>query len=766
MRAPNSFAPVVAFTATTFLSALLLFSIQPMFAKMVLPVLGGSPSVWAVAMCFFQAALLAGYCWAHVLTTYLPRYAVATHLALGALALLALPISLPASVGEPPTGNPYFWQLGLFTLSVGLPFVAVAANAPLMQTWFATTSHPNARDPYFLYAASNLGSLIALLGYPLILEPLLGVRALSWIWTVGFVLLLLAIAGCAWVANLGFGRASSTTSIGTSSGQEEIAFPTWLQRAGWVGLALVPSALLTAFTTHIATDVASAPLIWVIPLSLYLLTFVLVFRERAVIPTRLLLIVHMAAVVIALVQLSQTRHDGWFISAATGLAVFFSSAMVAHRTLYELRPSARYLTEFYLWMALGGSLGGLFAGLIAPQLFSEVYEYPILLALSMACRPGALKVVRGSGEGMRLWLIAAAGILALFWFPWALEKLPVSADVADTIPRALATVRATFDRWGHAAFLCALFGLSMPLLWWHPPRQLVVGLLMGATVVLLPSAVKQGEAQRSFFGVYRVTTSYDNEFNILKHGTTLHGAQRVREADGTLVVDTTPATYYYPKSPMAHSIDFVRAALAADGRKGRYGVIGLGTGSLACYAQDDEAWRFFEIDPVVVGIAQNAENFSFLETCQPNLDVVIGDARLTMAKQPDASFDLIIVDAFSSDAVPVHLMTAEALRLYASKLTPTGVVVLHISNRYLDLDSVLGATLPLVPELGGVLLSDDEADGSYAQSTSTVAAFSKSPAALEVFRASPEARPLDAKTVKPWTDDTSDVLGPFLSKLK
>jgi hypothetical protein len=765
----SGLGPVILFTATTFLSALLLFSIQPMFAKMVLPVLGGSPSVWAVAMCFFQGALLIGYCWAHILTRFLPRFAAPLHLALTIAAIAALPIGLPPASGEPPPGDPYIWQLGLFALGVGLPFVAVAANAPLLQSWFTATGHRSARDPYFLYAASNLGSLIALLGYPFVLEPVFGVSALSRLWTAGFVGLIGALAVSAYFARRGLGSPqpeADGAALDDATVSEPVLKPTWPQRIGWVGLALVPSALLTAFTTHIATDVASAPLIWVVPLALYLLTFVLVFRHRALVPTRILLILHLAAVVLALLQLSQTRHDGWFVSAATGLAVFFTSAMVAHRTLYEARPAPRYLTEFYLWMSLGGCLGGLFAGLIAPQIFSEVYEYPILLALSMACRPGALAVQRSSTEWMRLWLIAAAGMLAMFWLPWALGKLPITAEVTDTVPRALATMRATFDRWGHAAFLCALFAVFMPLLWWHPPRQLVVGLLMGATVVTLPSAVRQGAAQRSFFGVYRVSASYDNEFNILKHGTTLHGAQRIRDADGNLVVDTTPGTYYHPKSPMAQSVDFVRAALASKGAKGNYAVIGLGTGSLACYIQDGEAWRFFEIDPVIVGIAKNGENFSFLHYCQPNPDIVIGDARLTIAKEPDGRFDLIIVDAFSSDAVPVHLMTAEALRLYAAKLTPTGVVVLHISNRYLDLDAVLGATLPLVPELHGIILSDDEADGSYAQSTSTVAAFSKDTDALDVFRAAPESKELDGKNVKPWTDDTSDVLGPFLSKLK
>jgi hypothetical protein len=651
----------------------------------------------------------------------------------------------------------------LFAVAVGLPFIAVAANAPLLQSWFAMTSHPSARDPYFMYAASNLGSLIALLGYPLILEPVFGVSTLSKIWTGGFVVLLLALAICAVVANIGWGKAPVDAQAGTVN---EAVAPTWLQRAGWVWLALVPSALLTAFTTHVATDVASAPLIWVIPLSLYLLTFVLVFRERAVIPEPLLLVLHLAAVVIALLQLSQTRHDGWFISAATGVAVFLTSAMVAHRTLYKARPAPKYLTEFYLWMSLGGSLGGLFAGLIAPQIFSEVYEYPILLALTMSCRPGAFSFGQAKGEGFRLWLITAAGVLALYWIPWALYRLPTASAVNDVLPYTSSGVRAVIEQWGYAAILTAMFAVMTVLFWRHPPRQLLMGLLMGAAIVVLPSSVHQGEAQRSFFGVYRVTTSSDNEFNILKHGTTLHGAQRVRDADGSLVVDTTPATYYYPKSPMAQSIEFVRAGLEAEGRKGRFGVVGLGTGSLACHAKEGEAWRFFEIDPVVVGIAKNAENFSFLHYCQPNPDIVLGDARLTLAKQPDASFDLIIVDAFSSDAVPMHLMTAEALRMYASKLTPTGVVVLHISNRYLDLDSVLGATLPLVPELHGILMSDDDADGSYAQSTSTIGAFSKDTEALDLFRATAQSKELDAKSVKPWTDDTADVLGPFLSKMK
>jgi hypothetical protein len=769
-------ATVGLFTATTFLSALLLFSLQPMFAKMVLPVLGGSPSVWAVAMCFFQGALLAGYCYAHVLIRALPVGPGAlVHMAVCAAALLALPIGLPASWGSPPPGDPYLWQLGLFAVAIGLPFVAVSANAPLLQAWFARTGHAHARDPYFLYAASNLGSLLALLSYPFLLEPAFGLKALSWMWACGFLVLWGALALCS-LALYAARRGAAPDVTAVEAGAAGTA-PRWADRLGWVGLALVPSALLTAFTNHVTTDVASAPLLWVLPLSLYLLTFVLVFRERLLIPRRFLLILHLAAVATALVALAQTKHESWFVSSTIGVIVFFSSAMVAHRTLYEARPAPRWLTEFYLWIALGGVLGGLFAALIAPKIFSEIFEYPLLLALSMACRPGVFEAAawrrfaatvgsvfawiwprppdeepRGLSEGDKqellvLWLIIAAGLLAIVWVPWAAAKF-----------------RIEFHGYGATAALAAGFAALLIAMYRWPVRQLVIAMMMFLVVVWLPSGVRRGDAQRSYFGVYRVMLQGD--YNILMHGTTLHGAQKVRDMHGDYVVDTTPGTYYHETSPMAHAVRFAREAVSASGRKARYGVIGLGTGSMACHAEEGESWRFFEIDPVIVGIASDDSNFSFLSNCQPNPDIVLGDARLTMSQEADGSFDLIIVDAFSSDAVPMHLMTAEALRLYLSKLTPEGVVVLHVSNRYLDLDGVLGATAPLVAGAHGLVVSDDTSDGSYASTSSTVVVFSRSEKSLQPFRELGDVHELDAKRLRPWTDDYSDVIGPFLSKLR
>ncbi|MGD9806071.1 MAG: spermidine synthase [Hyphomicrobiaceae bacterium] len=838
-EAPHPVAPtgqgtvaLIVYTATTFLSALLLFSVQPMFAKMVLPTLGGSPSVWAVALVFFQATLLAGYCYAHILNRVTrPLVGGIIHIVLTSIALLALPIAIPTGFGEPPPGDPAFWQLGLFAAGVGLPFLAVSANAPLLQAWFSASGHPHARDPYFLYGASNLGSLIALLAYPFVLEPAFGVSALSRIWTAGFVALLTLILLSVLVVRTSIQSTASASTEATPTPQDEPA-PSLTRRLGWVGLAFVPSALLTAFTTHISMDVASAPLLWVLPLALYLLTFVLVFRDHAIAllpaacvvalgagafwpPIAKLLFgieeisiegqalagaigallyivvvkwiwrkpsmdgmraVHIGALILALLALSQTEHEGWFITASTGVAVFFAATMVAHRTLYDTRPPAARLTEFYLLMSLGGVLGGLFSALLAPRLFSEIFEYPLLLALTLACQPGVFSLGQGRKrweELLSLWIVIAAAILILIWVPKAVPQLP-SVDSANLpgsawwaagLAEIYMSTRLMAIEWGSTAVTAALFGLIILLLWGHPGRQLVAALGMCGAIVLLPSGVRRADAQRSYFGVYRVYSS--GQYNILTHGTTLHGAQRMRDEFGVAAPDPTPGTYYYPASPMAKSVEAARENVTAKGGTGRFGIIGLGAGSLACLAKDGERWRFFEIDPLMISIARNPTNFTYLDSCQPKPpDIALGDARLTLAKEPDGAFDLIIVDAFTSDAVPIHLMTAEAMALYLKKTSPNGVAVLHISNRYLDLDAVLGATVKLVDSAHGVLVSDDEADGGYGQTTSTIAVFAKSAEALAPFAALKGAKPLDAKGLRAWTDDYSDIVGPFFSKMK
>jgi len=764
--ARNAPAMMWTFTATTFLSALLLFAIQPMFAKMVLPVLGGSPSVWSVSVFFFQAALLAGYLYAHLLISKAPPHLTGIiHLAVCVLALICLPIGMVRWMGDPPQGEPYLWQLGMFAVSIGLPFVAVSANAPLLQAWFARSGHPDARDPYFMYAASNLGSLIALLSYPFILEPAFGLSQLSHLWAYAYVILVLAIGVSFFLmrgAQVG-GAPETVAQPGAGDAASPATAPSWIDRLSWIGLAFVPAALVTAFTVHITTDVASAPLLWVFPLALYLLTFVLVFRDRPFVSREALLFLHLLALVIALVALSFQTHD-WFIISATGVTVFFTTAMLAHRTLYEARPAPAYLTEFYLWMSFGGALGGMFTALVAPKLFSEIYEYPLLLAASMACRPGALSFLfsrdrqKLKDEMIVLWLIAAVGVLIIWWLPTLIGSLRASTWAA---------------RVGTTPFTVMVLAAILLVNVKFAPRQLVAAGLMCLALVTLPSAVRQADSQitqRSFFGVYRVADTPDG-YRTLVHGTTLHGAQRIYDEEGKEVEDLVPTTYYYPGSPMGRTIAKRREILAAKGEKGHYGIVGLGTGSSACHKQEGESWRFFEIDPTVIKISSNPKNFTFISKCQPDIDIAIGDARLTIAKEPDASFDLFIIDAFTSDAIPVHMLTKEAVQLFLDKLKPEGVVLLHTSNRYLDLNSVLAAIQKELPEgTAGIAMQDAGGDG-YGESGSTVVIFAKSEAALQPYRSMEGVLELDdgsgnGAPLRAWTDDYSDILGAFWSRLQ
>ncbi len=744
------------YTLTMLLSALLLFSIQPMFAKMVLPVLGGSPSVWAVALAFFQGALLAGYCYAHALIRLLPaKLTGLLHLGFCLIAFLALPIALPESWQEPPLGDAYLWQFGLFAVAIGLPFMAVAANAPLLQAWFARTGHAQSADPYFLYAASNLGSFFALLGYPLVLEPMFGVKALSGFWMLGYLCLILGIATCfavIWKRQ----AVSGVRSIEAASGDDRLAGvgPNWQNRLTWIGLAMVPSALLTAFTTHIATDVASAPLIWVIPLALYLLTFVIVFRDSVIRSSRddstdVLSWIHVVSIFLVFLQLSQRWVEGWFLTSSLGFIVFMSSTLIAHRTLYESRPSASSLTEFYLWMSFGGVLGGLFAGLVAPQIFSEVFEYPLILALTLACRRGVVAAVKKGGWdliGGTMKLVA--GFVGVFGFAALCVKMGW-----------------TFDDWGPALLLIAALAIPLFYCWRQPVSQLAIALMMVAVLVYLPTAVRVGNAQRSYFGVYRILKSDDGQYTVLQHGSTLHGAQRRHDKDGNPVDDHTPATYYYKGGPIHEAIARVQQRFGSENPKGRFGVVGLGAGAMACYARKGETWRFYEIDPVVVEIARSPK-FTYLSKCQPNADIVIGDARLTVAKEPDESFDLLVIDAFSSDAVPMHLLTREALLLYISKLKPEGVGVLHISNRHLDLEGVLNVTLGDIKGVKAFVVEKILPVAAYEKTSSRIAVFSKDPHVAHSFLRVRGARTPRYADVKLWTDDASDILGPFLSKLR
>jgi hypothetical protein len=380
-----------AFGAAIFLSASLLFVVEPMFAKMVLPRLGGSSGVWSAAMVFFQASLFLGYAYAHVLASRLPLWlALVIHLAVLAAAALTLPLGIAAGFDRPPADGAALWVIGLFAASIGLPFFALSANAPLLQAWFARTAHRGAKDPYFLYAASNVGSFLALLSYPFLIEPRTTVSGQTHAWSLAFLVLVALVSLCGGLALLS--RPAAAVPVAPATAEAPPAAdappPGWRQALVWTGLAAVPSGLLVALTAHLSTDVAAAPFLWVVPLAIYLLTFVLVFQPRPPIPHRLMLraeppLIALLAIVVAMPLIATI-----FQVMAINLVAFFAIAMVCHGELARRRPPARHLTSFYLWMSAGGMLGGLAAGLIAPNVFNSVLEYPILIVLAVLCRPG------------------------------------------------------------------------------------------------------------------------------------------------------------------------------------------------------------------------------------------------------------------------------------------------------------------------------------------------------------------------------------------
>lgn len=732
LSAAFRFAPAL-FAATLFGSALLLFAVQPMFTKMVLPRLGGSPSVWSVAMVVFQGALLAGYAYAHLLArTLAPARGAIIHLGLLAVAAATLPIGIAQGFATPPEAGVTLWLVGLIAASVGLPFAALSASAPLLQSWFSASGHPQARNPYVLYAASNLGSFAALLAYPLVIEPLLTLREQSRLWSMGYAALALLIAAAGLIAargaDAGVPHASSAPA------------PSARQRFSWAALAAIPAGLVVAVTAYITTDVAAAPLLWVAPLALYLLTFVATFRERPwfgqVWIGRL---VPIAVAPLAISMLGGGKTN-WFALIALNLAAFVLLALACHGELYCRRPAPARLTEFYLWTSLGGVIGGIFAGLIAPNVFSGTYEYPILVVLALVAMPGLPRDPRQVMREIALPLAAAAALAAArFLFD---VRLPLSAEVP---------------------FQIGLVGLAvLMLLTRHRPARFL-GLVVLAFVAtqLWQPGLTRIEIVRSFFGVHQVVETADGTHRLLFHGTTIHGAERVRDPNGTPVTGRPePLTYYYFGGPISEAI---ASARTAQGGLGTVAVVGLGSGSLACHKRDGEIWTFFEIDPQVARIARDPNSFRFLAACDPTAPIVLGDARLTLAKLP-ARYDLIVLDAFSSDAIPVHLLTREALALYLSRLNAHGVIVVHISNKHMDLSRVVGA----VGAAEGLVafFKQDVGANDFARDYHANAAVAVLAREERDLGDLPRQgwRIIEPRTVRAWTDDYSDVLGAIWRK--
>jgi hypothetical protein len=729
------FAPAL-FAATLFASALLLFAVQPMFTKMVLPKLGGAPSVWSVAMVFFQTALLVGYAYAHLLARTLSvGQGALVHLGVLAAAALTLPIGIAHGFGVPPSEGIGLWLVALFAASIGLPFAALSASAPLLQSWFAASGHPQARNPYVLYAASNLGSFAALLAYPLALESLLTLRAQAWTWSVGFAGLAVLIAFAAMIAARG-ANGHVTAHAETSTP------PTVRDRVTWIALAAIPAGLVIAVTAYISTDVAAAPLLWVLPLALYLLTFVAVFREKPWFSHDLVIkVVPFVAAPLAITLLGGDR-EYWLATMALNLLALSVLALACHGKVYARRPEPARLTEFYLWTSFGGVIGGIFAGLLAPHLFNQTYEYPILVVAALFALPGALS---GSVRDF-LWRVwpapVAAALTAIFYYVVNL-RLPPQAGVFLQIALVMLVGWMLLQR-RDAARLAALATVGFVISgFWQPGLRLI-------------------ETTRSFFGVHRVVETTTGTHRLLVHGNTIHGAERVREADGTPVSGKPePLTYYYFGGPIS---EVTEAARAAQGRLNNVAVVGLGAGSLACHAQDDETWTFFEIDPEVVRLARDPNVFRFLSSCVSSAPVVLGDARLTLAASAQ-QFDLIILDAFSSDAIPTHLLTREALRGYLARLSPHGMLLLHISNRHLELAKVVAAVGATEGLLSFVKTDRKPNDfGADLKAAAMVAVLARNEADLGALPRAEGWEKTQAGAVVPWTDDYSDIIGAMLRK--
>src|ERR1700710_1198198 len=743
-QASRNRSVLVVYTAAIFTSALLLFSVQPLFTKMVLPRLGGSPAVWSVAMVFFQSLLLAGYAYAHYLMQLRNRMIpVAVHLVLLVIALLTLPLSIAGGWGEPPTSGYAFWLLGLFAVSIGLPFFALAANNPLLQAWFVRTGHPNGPDPYFLYASSNIGSFLALLSYPVLLEPMFTLRTQNLIWS-GFYGLLIVLIGACGVLLL---RSPVMAAVDALAGDVDAPAPAWIVRARWIFLAAVPSGLLIAVTAHISTDVAAAPLLWVLPLSLYLLTWVLVFQSRPLLPHKWVLMLQPLALAGVIVLLAVGGEQNLLLTLGGHQLCFFVIAMACHGELARTRPAAKYLTGFYVALSFGGMLGGLFAGLIALYTFSWIAEYPILLALAALCRPPA-------DERMPRWSR---------WY-WPFLAVVAVALIAPTYSNGRMFTWLDDHRvWmiGAVGGLSALLALGLNANRWKIFATVVVALML---IRAYPSDDGRVETVRSFFGVHKIVVTPHGQYHVLMHGTTIHGAQKFQNDDGTPITGRPePISYYHKDGGIGQAISAIRE------RKGaplRVAVIGLGSGTLTCASEPGEDWKFFEIDQSMVDTARDPKYFTYIQNCEPDLKPVIGDARLTFAKEPDGIYDLIIVDAYSSDAIPIHLATEEAMEIYKQKLAPQGAVVMHVSNRHLELASVIVGIADANEMKSWVYSEDSGRDNEYIFSTSVVVSARQEADVGSLASSDVWALTEAEDNQRVWTDDYSNVLGAVWRRLR
>jgi hypothetical protein len=713
------------FSLASFLGAFLLFFLEPLFARMMLPLLGGSPAVWNTAMVFYQAMLLLGYAYVHWAAARIGfGWRTILHLAIVAVAVVSLPPAVLAGWAPPVEGSPVVPILVMMTAAIGLPFFAVAATAPLVQTWLARSGHAN---PYVLYSAGNLGSLLALLAYPLAIEPLTGLGGQGTAWAAGYGLLALVMAAAAFMTWRG---SNPIAAPPTAAGPPAAAGPIpWRRRLHWLALAFVPSSLLLGATTYINTDLAAVPLLWVMPLAIYLSSFVIVFARRPVLRHAAMVKVQSIVLPVLAIQFFWTAGFLPFTFALHLLALFVT-AMVCHGELVARRPPAARLTEFYLWIALGGVAGGAFNALLAPLVFDAAWEYPLVLVLAALVRPGAWP---------RKWWVD--GVLAAIVMP------------AFLLSEGIRFGGHGLMDWRTLAWVGILTGLAMAA-YAKGREPLRFTLIVVCLLILSEKSADPGktvlEQRRSFFGIHRVVLDESREFRLLMHGTTVHGAAHVeprRRAE--------PLTYYLRDGPLGQAME----AIAGNRR---VAMIGLGAGSALCFRRPGDTWTVFEIDPAVVALARDTRFFHFMADCAGDARVVMGDARRMLAREADGAFDVVLLDAFSSASIPVHLLTREALATYLGRLAPGGVMLLHISNRHLDLSRLvagLAVDAGLVARIQTYVPPGENAASRF-RTSSTWVALARSADDLPAWE---PLRPDPADPV--WTDDFSNILSVFSPRL-
>jgi spermidine synthase len=705
----------VLFAATSFLGASLLFMIQPLAAKLVLPSYGGSATVWSTSSLLFQMLLLAGYVYAHVSTRRLgARWQPRAHLLLLSLPLLMLPVALPPESAPSADVSPVLWLLRTLLLMVGLPFAVLSTTGPLIQRWYAWSDGPRANDPYFLFASGNLGSFIGLLAYPFAVEPLLTLTQQRMCWSVAFGGFVLLMALCGLVVR-GGSRATDTDLAAVTAG------PSRHQVALWCFWSFLPSSLMLAVTAHLSTDIAAIPLLWVLPLAGYLASFVLAFaRTSRTVPPLLVMPCVIFATSTGLVSELGSNVLGPFVGVVViaNVVAVTCAGFAAHARLAATRPDPAHLTLFYLVISAGGALGGVLNGVVAPLLFDGVWEYLFTVALLPALAVG-LPTPRISRRHMR---VAASTVSVALLALVVLRVMGVLGLVAAMVAMGAVAVGS----------VVAWLTLRVPIL-------LTVALLLASVFTIIVQEQSSLLTERTFYGSYRVRVS--DEQHELVHGTTIHGTQFLDAGRKSL-----PTTYYAPEGPFG---DLIRAVSPDD-----LAVVGLGAGAIAAYGADVSRIKFFEIDPVVAGIAEDRRWFSYLSDSAAEVDVVMGDGRLAMAREPAASFDLVALDAFSSDSIPVHVLTREGIEVFYNRLRPGGALAVHISNRIFDLQPVLAAH---ARDLGLRALIGRGGEGPGAV-TSEWVMLTDSDTIADRLGADPRWAPLPTSKTTEWTDDYSSVL--------